>query len=476
MQSPSDATIIIVDDDELVNSSLRMALEKLGYSSVSCYNAADFDAALDTADADMTLMDVHLGETTGIDLLEQIRSRGIVMPVVMITGYGDIKMAVRAMKAGAEDFILKPITIEQLEVCVQKALRVKGLTQEVQRLREELSGAEESKRIIGTSKAIKQALSLADKFALSDDTTVLLQGESGTGKELFAHYIHYHSKRAANPLIIVDCTAIPKDLAENELFGHERGAYTGATEKLKKGKFELAQNGTIFLDEVNQLTPAVQAKLLRVIESKKFYRLGGTNEVTADVRIIAATNRNLADAVEDGSFRQDLFYRLDVGRIVIPPLRERDEDILVIANAFVEYFNAKFHKRVLSITPGAGQILKRHPWKGNVRELRNVIERVMLVDAEDAILPEHLRMLIGATGAVTDGIQPDQAENYVLKIPGSGKKLDDIIREVLLQTLRNTNGNQTVAAKMLGMTRAKFRYRLEQLGILTQSENMTLFK
>ncbi|HET7152960.1 MAG TPA: sigma-54 dependent transcriptional regulator [Candidatus Kapabacteria bacterium] len=474
MESTLRRTIIIVDDDPLVNSSLKMALEKLGYIAIACANGKDYLQALENAEAELVLMDVHLGDTTGIALLEETRKRGNEIPVVMITGYGDVQIAVRSIKAGAEDFILKPITVEQLQVAVEKALRIKGLTQEVQRLRRQIQDDGQSKKILGTSRAIRDALSLAEKFAQSDDTTVLIQGDSGTGKELFAQYIHYHSARSGEPLIIVDCTAIPKDLAENELFGYERGAFTGATEKLKKGRFELAHNGTIFLDEIGDIPAALQAKLLRVIESKKFYRLGGTQEVSSDVRVIAATNRNLAEAVKKGTFREDLYYRLNVAHIVIPPLRERAEDMLVIADALFEEFNAKFRKHVRGITPEAADILRNYQWPGNVRELRNVIERVMLVSSDDMIVPEHLRFLSNApttsSGAIHSVATPSMSapvdgNGYVLRVPPNGVSMGEVMRDLIMKTLEITNGNQLQAAKILGITRAKFRYRLEQLGI-----------
>ncbi len=467
-------SIIIVDDDDMVNASLKMALDKLGYHGITCANADEFETALETYDADVVLMDVHLGDVTGIDLLERIRKRGVMIPVVMITGYGDIRMAVRAMKAGAEDFILKPITIEQLEVCVQKALRVKGLTQEVQRLKDQLNDAAAPFFIAGASGAIKSALALADTFAQSDDTTVLLQGESGTGKELFAHYLHNHSNRASQPMITVDCTSIPRELAENELFGYERGAYTGATEKLKKGKFELANGGTIFLDEISDLPFTLQSKLLRVIESKRFYRLGGTHETTVDVRVIAATNKNLASAVAEGSFREDLFYRLNVASIMIPPLRERNGDILIIAKTYMDFFNLKFRKNVHEIAEEAAEALQVYPWKGNVRELRNAIERAMLVGSGDTILFEHL-VLAYPNVSINSDASEIQNPVYNLKIPPTGMKLNDVMKDLILQTLKLANGNQIQAAKILGITRGKFRYRMEQLGIELPSEISTLF-
>ncbi|HZV12691.1 MAG TPA: sigma-54 dependent transcriptional regulator [Candidatus Kapabacteria bacterium] len=471
MESTLRRTIIIVDDDPLVNSSLKMALEKLGYNAVTCANGKEYMNALETAEAELVLMDVHLGDTTGIALLEETRKRGNEIPVVMITGYGDVQIAVRSIKAGAEDFILKPVTVEQLQVTVQKALRIQGLTQEVQRLRRQIQETGESKKIMGVSRPIREALSLADKFAQSDDTTVLIQGDSGTGKELFAHYIHFHSARANEPFIIVDCTAIPKDLAENELFGYERGAFTGATEKLKKGRFELAHGGTIFLDEIGDIPATLQAKLLRVIETKKFYRLGGTQEVTSDVRVIAATNRNLADAVKQGTFREDLYYRLNVAHIAIPPLRERAEDMLVITNALIEEFNVKFHKHVRGLTAEATNVLRSYRWPGNIRELRNVIERVMLVTSDEMITAEHLHFITDVPAAsshstlTTAPIASVRSDAYLLQIPPTGISMGEVMRDLIMKTLEITNGNQLQAAKILGITRAKFRYRLEQLGI-----------
>lgn len=452
--------IIVVDDDTLVLSSVELALHSLGYEVVACESGAAYLDTIDHRAADLILMDVHLQDANGIELLETTRAHGNTTPVMIITGYGDVPMAVRAMKLGAEDFLLKPVSLDQLELAVDNVLRRAQLRREVEVLRAQVSDIAGDRRILGNSAPLRRALTLASKYAESDDTTVLLTGESGTGKELFAKYIHENSPRKNEPLIVVDCGALPKELAENELFGYERGAFTGATEKLKKGRFELAQRGTIFLDEIGELPLEVQVKLLRVLESRRYYRLGGTRELEADVRVIAATNRDLGLAAKNGTFRQDLFYRLNVAAITLPPLRERPEDIPVIAAAYVDEFNRHFRKHVQSIAPDALALLERYTWPGNVRELRNVMERAMLVDAEDIVKSTHVAHLLstspnGAAGPAT----------YHLSIPRDGISMDTVMRDLIVQTLKITDGNQIKAAKILGITRAKFRYRMQQLGI-----------
>ncbi|MFN3781725.1 MAG: sigma-54 interaction domain-containing protein, partial [Candidatus Kapaibacteriota bacterium] len=316
---------------------------------------------------------------------------------------------------------------------------------------------------------LKKVLNLA-KIVAATDSTVLIVGETGTGKELLAKYIHKNSPRAKGPFIAINCGAIPKDLAESEFFGYEKGAYTGATEKFKQGRFELANHGTIFLDEISELSLELQVKLLRVLQERRFFRLGGTKEISVDVRIIASTNKVLEDLVAQGKFREDLFYRLDVARLELPPLRERGEDIMLLASAFVKEFNKKFGKNVSGFTPEAVQILKTYQWKGNIRELRNVVERVVLLEAEDIITKEALSFLkIGdqqLQAISSDSIQPElKPGEHKLIISKSGATMNNVVRDLIIQTLRLVNGNQIKAAKVLGISRAKLRYRIEQLGI-----------
>lgn len=468
----SPYTILILDDDPLVNSSLQSILQE-SFEQVVAFT--DPQQALDSIDSirpDLILLDIFLGNFNGLDILVQIRQREISVPVIMITAFSDIKLAVRAIKLGAEDFIVKPLDLEQLEITIRKVLENYDLKRKVEILQTQLVDSGDF-QIVGESQAIKDVLHLASLYAKTDDTTVLITGETGTGKELIARYIHYSSRRASGPFIPVNCGAVPHELAESEFFGYEQGAFTGATEKLKKGKFELAHRGTIFLDEIAELTPEMQVKLLRVLQEKKFYRLGGTKEVTTDVRVIAATNQNLEQLVEAGKFREDLYYRINVARIEIPPLRERKEDILVIATSFLKEFSTKFGKRVRGFTPEAITILQSYDWKGNVRELRNAIERAILLTNNSILTEEDFRFLPvfskESFQRITSSPLPQSYElapgEHRLVISPQGAKYHNVLRDLFIQTLKLTKGNKMKAAEMLGITRARFRYRLEQLKI-----------
>jgi two-component system, NtrC family, response regulator AtoC len=460
-------TIIVIEDDPLVNSTVKNILVSK-YKNV--YTFTDGQKAqneLHLLSPDLILLDIFLGHTNGLDILEQLRKQGYNMPVIMMTAFSDIKMAVRAMKLGAEDFIVKPLDLEQLEVSVEKALHNYDLKRQVHILTERLA-EEQPSEIIGESEGILKALDVAKIVASAPDTTALLLGETGTGKELLAKFIHENSDRARGPFVTINCGAIPKELAENELFGYERGAFTGATEKIKQGKFELANHGTLLLDEVAELGLDLQVKLLRVLQDKKYYRLGGSSEITVDVRIITSTNQELEKLVDEGKFREDLFYRLNVARIVLPPLRERDNDIIILGTTFIKEFNKKFGKNVTGFTPEAAEILKNYKWKGNIRELRNAVERLVLLETDNVVSKESLSFLrTSTTPQITDegkAIQLKDGEHY-LRISKSGVTMANVLRDLIIQTLRMTGGNQIKAAKLLEISRAKLRYRIEQLGI-----------
>jgi len=454
--------VMVIDDDELFNQSITQVLTDSGYEVISYLSGEEALKNLQDEQPDIILLDIFLKDENGLDILKKVKSEEPLIPVLMITAYSDVNLAVQAMKLGADDFILKPLDFEQLEVAMQKAVKNLNLQREVQRLKEQLSEQIGEYRIIGQSKGLRDALSLAEKYALGDDTTVLISGETGTGKELVARYIHEKSPRRDGPFIAINCGAIPKDLIESELFGYERGAFTGATDKMKPGKFELAHGGTILLDEVGELSPEAQVKLLRVLQEKKFYRLGGTKEVSVDVRVIASTNKNLKTEVEAGRFRSDLYYRLNVATIYLPPLRDRKEDIPLLVMAFLDEFNKKFGKKFSGVDEKAMEILKSYPWPGNIRELRNTIERVVLIEDDTKIRPEHLSHLqpVAFQPEMSDG-----AGEFVLKIPPTGVTMDKVLRELIIQTLKITNGNQIQAAKILGISRSKLRYRMEQLKI-----------
>ncbi|MCO5252094.1 MAG: sigma-54 dependent transcriptional regulator [Candidatus Kapabacteria bacterium] len=465
--SKQNYTIVVIEDDPLVNTTIRSILSSK-YSRVETFT--DPVRGLDELhllSPDLVLLDIFLGHANGLDILEQLRKQGYNMPVIMMTAFSDIKMAVRAMRLGAEDFIVKPLDLEQLEVSIERSLKNFDLRRQVNLLSEQLK-KEQPSEILGNSPEMKKALEMAKIISATDDTTVLILGETGTGKELLARYIHENSPRAKGPFVTINCGAIPRELAENELFGYERGAFTGATEKIKPGKFEQAQHGTIMLDEIAELSLELQVKLLRVLQERRFYRLGGAKEISVDVRVIASTNKDLETLVEEEKFREDLFYRLNVARLHLPPLRDRGEDIMRLSTAFVTEFNKKFNKSIKGFTPDAVNLIRTYYWKGNVRELRNVIERVVLLEQNEIISRESLSF-IKINHTVT--VSSNQAEIYLndgehfLKIAETGVTMGNVLKDLLIQTLKITGGNQIKAAKLLGISRAKLRYRIEQLGI-----------
>jgi transcriptional regulator with PAS, ATPase and Fis domain len=334
----------------------------------------------------------------------------------------------------------------------------------VKLLQEELEEERSRSGIIGKSAALRRALETAEKLAQGDNTTVLIEGESGTGKELMARFIHQKGARREKPFVTLNCGAIPKELAESEFFGYEKGAFTGATEKMKQGKFELAEGGTILLDEIRELSLDMQVKLLRVLEEKRFYRLGGTKEITVDVRVIAASNKDLAREVEEGRFREDLFYRLNVASIRIPPLRSRKEDIGDLASAFLTEFSRRCARQTPRVSPDALHYLEQLPWKGNIRELRNAMERVILLNNVPLLTVEHFGFLRPQAATVTS-FQPGNGKPFILEIPPQGIRMSEVMKDLILKTLDIVGGNQVQAAKVLGLTRSKLRYRMEQLGI-----------
>jgi two-component system response regulator AtoC len=455
--------ILIADDEPILCNTLQKILSEQGYQVNSCQRGEEFFAQLVDTKPDLVILDIYLGQENGIQLLKRMRTEGWEIPVIMMTAHSDVSLAVSSMKEGAADFVVKPFDLNHLGVLVEKNLDHAKLQARVKLLQEELQGERSQHGIIGRSSAIQRVLETAEKLAQGDNTTVLLEGESGTGKELIARFIHQKSARSEKPFVTVNCGAIPKDLAESEFFGTERGAFTGASERMKQGKFELADGGTILLDEIRELSLEMQVKLLRVLEEKKFYRLGGTKEITVDVRVIAASNRELAREVEGGRFREDLFYRLNVASIKIPPLRNRKGDIAELVREFLREFATRFNREVPTLTTEAMQYLESLSWKGNVRELRNAVERVMLLSNAQTLSLENfsfLRATDGGMGAFGRG-----GRNFVLEIPTQGVPINDVMRELILKTLEITGGNQVQAAKVLGLTRSKLRYRMEQLGI-----------
>ena len=451
--------ILLIDDDNLVCISLKKVLVKLGYDVEICMKGDEVFDKIKEFDPDIILLDIYLTTHNGLELLKSFTNAYPHIPVIMITGYSDVKMAVAAIKSGAFDFLLKPIDIDQLKLVLSKASDKIALRSEVDKLHMLMQGTEVTREFFGKSKKIQRILNSVEKLAKSSDTTILIEGESGTGKEGFAKFIHQNSSRRNFPFIEINCAAIPKELAESELFGHEKGAFTGAASKTKLGKFELAEGGTILLDEIAELSVDLQVKLLRVLQEKRFYRIGGEKEVSVNVRVLAATNKNLEEEVQKGNFREDLFYRLNVAKVVVPPLRERVGDIPILSYSFLKEFSQKFDKQIIGISSDALSVLESYKWKGNIRELRNVMERVALLIEDNEVKEHHLSSLI-------ENIKNEKEDdNFVLKIPPKGIKIDLVLKTLILKTLKITNGNQVKAAKILGLSRSKLRYRMEQLGI-----------
>jgi len=451
--------ILLIDDDDLVCTSLKKILIKFGYDVEICTKGEEAFEKVKELEPDIILLDIYLTTHNGLDLLKSFQKNFSHIPVIMITGYSDVKIAVSAIKSGAFDFMLKPIDLDQLKLVLGKASETITLKSEVDKLHTLMQGSDINEEFFGKSKKIQKILNSVEKLAKSPDTTILIEGESGTGKEVFAKYIHQKSPRKDFPFIQINCAAIPKELAESELFGHEKGAFTGAAQKTKLGKFELAEGGTILLDEIGELSFDLQVKLLRILQEKRFYRVGGEKEVSINVRVLAATNKSLEEEVQKGNFREDLFYRLNVAKIIVPPLRDRKEDIPLLSYSFLKEFSQKFKKDVKGIAAEAMDILESYYWKGNIRELRNVIERVVLLMEEAEVREHHLSSLISSA------VEEKDEDKFVLKIPSKGIKIDVVLKSLILKTLSITNGNQVKAAKILGLSRSKLRYRMEQLGI-----------
>ncbi len=452
--------ILIIDDDDLICLSLKKVLIKLDYAVEICMDGGTALDSVESFQPDIVLLDIYLNEYNGLEILKEIKTKYIDIPVIMITGYSDVNIAVSAIKSGAYDFLLKPLELDQLKLVLERATKNLSLKFEVEKLNTLLKDDEITKEFFGRSKKIQKLVNAVEKLAASPDTTILIEGESGTGKEGFAKYIHQHSPQKNGNFVQINCSAIPKELAESELFGYEKGAFTGAAQKTKLGKFELANGGTILLDEIGELTLDLQVKLLRVLQERKFYRVGGEKEVTVNVRVVAATNKNLEEEVRKGSFREDLFYRLNVAKVQVPPLRERKEDIPILAYTFLNEFSRKFGKDIRNIDSKALEVLETYVWKGNIRELKNVIERASLLMDGSELKEHHLNFL-----TETMKLNNHKDDDFVLKIPSNGIKIDIVLRSLIQKTLKITNGNQVKAAKILGLSRSKLRYRMEQLGI-----------
>lgn len=469
--------ILVVDDDSSIRWMLAEALKEWGYRPVE---AATCQAALHSHESEApaaVLLDIDLPDGSGLGALREIKIRQPEAIVIMVTANNLFDVAVEALRGGAFDFINKPINLAELQVTLRNGLETRRLRKKINVFRRQQARQFNFEQLVGDSPAMKEMILLASKIAQSETSAVLLQGESGTGKELVARAIHNGSPRAEGPFVAINCAAIPATLIESELFGHEKGSFTDAKVR-KEGLFEQAEGGTLFLDEIGELELGVQAKLLRVLEEGCFRRVGGLKDVGYDARIIAASNRDLKAEGEAGRFRTDLFYRLSVIQIELPPLRQRGDDVLVLAAHFIKHFNQQLRKRVTGLTPEVTEIFRRHSWPGNVRELRNVIERVMILEDEDVITTSWLPHALAdyKTGSVSEAAALGQQTvtessndaregdlSKLFSLPSTGVSLDAVEKSLLLQAIKMTQGNQTKAAELLQISRDQLRYRLKRI-------------
>lgn len=468
--------VLIVDDERLVRWSLRQKCEEWGYHVLE---ADTGDSALAQArheSPDLVLLDVRLPDVSGLNVLEELKKSQDARAVIMITADPQLDDIKTALKLGAYDFVGKPLDFDELLVAMKNSLEATRLRSEVQSLRGEVRRHTGYHSVIGSSAKMTELMGFVRKVAASEATTILIQGESGTGKDLIAKAIHYESSRQEAPFVAVNCSAIPETLMEAELFGHERGAFTDA-KAMKKGLFEVADGGTLFLDEIGELSPLLQAKLLRVLEDQVVRRIGGVRDMQVDVRVIAASNRDLERAVQEGQFRQDLYYRLAIIAIFIPPLRDRKEDILPLVDFFIERYNRKFRKSVRGITEETRKLLLHHNWPGNVRELKNTIERAMILEEEQFLRPVYLPFSVSQPQAGLTAFErtspvngnhplPNGRSLPRLVIPEGGTSLEEMERVMVELAMQQANNNQTHAARLLDISRDALRYKLKKFGLI----------
>lgn len=449
--------VLIVDDDRFVRMALCEALKSWQYETVEADNVASALTAFVEAEPAIVLLDIDLPDGSGLDVLKEIKEKSPETIAVMITGNVDVGNSVAALRGGAHDFIGKPVRIEELRVTLRNATETRELRREVARTRQANKRGFRFEEIIGESESMKKAIDLARRVAVSDVGSILLNGETGTGKDLFARAIHFASERANAPYLAINCAALPATLIESELFGYEKGAFTDAKQK-KEGLFEQAHGGTIFLDEIGEMELALQAKLLRVLEEGTFRRVGGLKDIRLDARIIAASNRNLKQESEAGNFRLDLYFRLSVIQVDIPPLRDRGNDALLLAKHYIDRANLKRRgKALVGLAPEVEKIFTHYNWSGNVREMRNVIERASILEDGDTVTSAHLPADMLGTSPHSSG-----TSHFVL--PPDGIPLETVEFELVKQAFERTNGNLTRAAKLLDISRDQLRYKLRKAG------------
>jgi DNA-binding NtrC family response regulator len=459
--------ILIIDDEKSILDLLSVVFKKEGYTVETALSAKTAFELIDKEELDLVLSDIKLPQTSGMKILQYVKDKHPEIPVIMITAYGTIKEAVEALKMGAMDYVVKPFNMDELKIIVAQGLESRRIQQENVLLKKELEEKYGMGNMVGKSKIMLEVYNLIEKIA-GTDSTVLVSGESGTGKEIAARAIHFHSRRRERPFVSINCGALPENLLESELFGHMKGSFTGAIAN-KKGMFEMAEKGTLFLDEVGEMSPWTQVKLLRTLQDKKIRRVGGTEEIPVDVRIIGATNQDLKKRIEEGKFREDLFYRLNVISLDIPPLRKRKEDVPALVNHFLSKYCEKMDRKLKRIAPRVMKIFESYPWPGNVRELENTIERIVAIEERETItessLPEELL-----------SPQGDQDRSYEVK-PGFdlNETLDEISRTFIQQALQRTSGSLKETAALLGINYRSLRYLIEKLGLKSAREEERRF-
>lgn len=483
--------ILVADDEASIRRLLQTVLEVKGYRVTVAEDGLQAAACLEREKVDVAIVDIRMPGEDGLNLFQRMKPHCPETAFILITAYGTVRTAIEAMKAGAFDYVTKPFLVDEVEVMVERALEMNRLTRELTHLKRKVSEQMEE-QLIGQSPVMQKVFKIIGRVAPTD-APVLIQGESGTGKEIVARLLHYHSLRREGPLVKINCAALPEGLLESELFGYEKGAFTGATQS-KPGKLEMAHTGTVFLDEVGELPLALQAKLLRVLQEKEIDRLGGVRTIPVDIRIVAATNRNLAEAVQRGQFREDLFYRLNVVNIALPPLRERAGDIPLLAEFFVQKYAARMNKGTLMLAPETLALLESYHWPGNVRELENTIERAVIMAPGPVIRPEHLPdeflaymegreiklcggKIMKTWGNANSG-QPGRFKNEAAfqavpeipcfregPLPTLRQAIQQLERQLIAEALRRTGGNKSRTARILDISRRALQYKMEAYGL-----------
>jgi len=456
----SPARVLVVDDEKLIRWSVTERLQRDGYDVQSAESGEQALELLAATPPDLMLLDVRLPGIDGVETLQRALSLHPELAVLMMSAHSTVDIAVDAMKHGAVDFLVKPFPFQALDAAVERAIATARTRRQIATLSADRRAIDAADALVGASAAMEQVRNMTGRLAASETTTVLIEGESGSGKEVVARAIHYQSARAERPFLQVNCAALPEQLLESELFGHERGAFTDAHVQ-KRGLFESAEGGSVMLDEIGDLPPGGQAKLLRLLENKTFRRVGGVQELRADVRVIAATNVNLEERVSEGRFRADLFFRLNVVRIAVPALRDHLEDVPTLCAHFIARFNQEMKRQVRGVSASAMETLKGYHWPGNVRELRNVIERAFILHAgADEIRPEHLTPELRRAAP-----SAKRSDKLVPPVSEEGLVLEDVEKKLITEAMERASGNQSKAARLLGVSRDTLRYRLKKHGM-----------